>query len=44
VKALRRGASVDVAEAEVDDYLYMSPTGAREGGESSQILMRREGY
>jgi uncharacterized protein YegJ (DUF2314 family) len=44
VKALRLGSSVDVAEAEVEDYLYMSPTGAREGGESSQILMRREGY
>jgi uncharacterized protein YegJ (DUF2314 family) len=44
VKGLRRGATVDVAEAEVQDYLYMSPTGAREGGESAQILMRRQGY
>jgi uncharacterized protein YegJ (DUF2314 family) len=44
VKALRRGASVDVAETEVDDYLYVSPTGAREGGDSAQILMRRQGY
>lgn len=44
IKALRLGSSVDVAEAEVQDYLYMSPTGAREGGESSQILMRRQGY
>jgi uncharacterized protein YegJ (DUF2314 family) len=44
VSRLRLGSSVDVAEAEVEDYLYMSPTGAREGGESSQILMRREGH
>ena len=44
IKALRLGSSVDVAEAQVDDYLYVSPTGAREGGESSQILMRREGH
>jgi uncharacterized protein YegJ (DUF2314 family) len=44
IKGLRLGASVDVAEGEVDDYLYISPTGAREGGESAQILMRREGH
>lgn len=42
VSRLRRGSPVDVAESEVQDYLYVSPTGTREGGESSTILMRRE--
>jgi uncharacterized protein YegJ (DUF2314 family) len=42
VSRLRRGSPVDVAESEVQDYLYMSPNGTREGGESSTILMRRE--
>jgi uncharacterized protein YegJ (DUF2314 family) len=42
VSRLRRGSPVDVAESEVQDYLYMSPDGTREGGESSTILMRRE--
>jgi hypothetical protein len=31
------------AEPEVVDYLYLSPAGVREGGESSRILMRRQG-
>lgn len=43
VSALRRGSPVEVSESEVTDYLYMSPTGTREGGESNRILMRREG-
>ena len=43
VSRLRLGASVDVALSEVDDYLYMRPDGTREGGESSRILLRREG-
>jgi uncharacterized protein YegJ (DUF2314 family) len=42
VSHLRRGSPVDVAESEVQDYLYMGPDGRREGGESSTILMRRE--
>jgi len=42
VSHLRRGSPVDVAETEVQDYLYMGPDGKREGGESSTILMRRE--
>jgi uncharacterized protein YegJ (DUF2314 family) len=44
VSGLRRGATVEVPEAEVTDYLYMSPDGKREGGESSTILMRRQGH
>jgi uncharacterized protein YegJ (DUF2314 family) len=43
VSALRRGSPVEVTESQVTDYLYMSPNGTREGGESSRILMRREG-
>ncbi len=43
VSALRRGSPVEVTESQVADYLYMNPTGTREGGESSRILMRREG-
>jgi uncharacterized protein YegJ (DUF2314 family) len=42
VSRLRRGSPVDVAETEVQDYLYVGPDGKREGGESSTILMRRE--
>ena len=42
VSRLRRGSPVDVAESEVQDYLYMGPDGKREGGESSTLLMRRE--
>ncbi|HZH79627.1 MAG TPA: DUF2314 domain-containing protein, partial [Archangium sp.] len=42
VSRLRRGSSEDVAETEIQDYLYMGPDGKREGGESSTILMRRE--
>lgn len=44
VSRLRLGSPVSVPEAEVVDYLYMSPAGIREGGESSRILMRRQGY
>jgi uncharacterized protein YegJ (DUF2314 family) len=43
VSGLRRGSTVEVAPSEVSDYLYMGPNGAREGGESARILMRREG-
>ncbi len=43
VSALRLGSPVQVPEAEVVDYLYISPEGRREGGESSRILMRRQG-
>lgn len=41
VSGLRRGSTVEVAPSEVSDYLYMSPSGQREGGESARILMRR---
>ncbi len=44
VSRLRMGSPVSVTEAEVVDYVYMSPAGVREGGESSRILMRRQGY
>jgi uncharacterized protein YegJ (DUF2314 family) len=43
VSSLRLGSRVEIPEAEVVDYLYMSPQGTEEGGESSRILMRREG-
>lgn len=43
VSSLRLGSRVEIPEAEVVDYLYMSPEGRKEGGESSLILMRREG-
>ena len=43
VSSLRMGSPVAVPADEVVDYLYMSPSGAREGGESSLILMRRQG-
>jgi uncharacterized protein YegJ (DUF2314 family) len=43
VSGLRRGSTVEVAPTDVSDYLYMSPDGAREGGDSARILMRREG-
>jgi uncharacterized protein YegJ (DUF2314 family) len=43
VSRLRLGSPVAVPEAEVVDYLYVSPGGVREGGESSLILMRRQG-
>lgn len=43
VSGLRLGSSVSVPLTEVDDYLYMRPDGTKEGGESSRILMRREG-
>ncbi|MBN1208998.1 MAG: DUF2314 domain-containing protein [Myxococcaceae bacterium] len=42
VSRLRLGSPVDVADSEVSDYLYESPEGSREGGESSQILLRRQ--
>lgn len=44
VSTLRMGSPVSVPEAEVVDYVYMSPFGQREGGESSLILLRRQGY
>jgi uncharacterized protein YegJ (DUF2314 family) len=44
VSRLRLGSPVSVSEPEVVDYLYENPTGGREGGESSRILMRRQGY
>jgi uncharacterized protein YegJ (DUF2314 family) len=43
VRDLHLGSSVDVPLSEVGDYLYTSPEGKREGGESSQILLRRQG-
>jgi uncharacterized protein YegJ (DUF2314 family) len=43
VSSLRLGSPVAVPAAEVVDYVYMSPMGVREGGESSLILMRRQG-
>jgi uncharacterized protein YegJ (DUF2314 family) len=43
VSSLRAGSRVEIPEAEVVDYLYVTPLGAEEGGESSRILMRREG-
>jgi uncharacterized protein YegJ (DUF2314 family) len=43
VSRLRMGSPVSVPEAEVVDYLYMNSAGVREGGESSLILMRRQG-
>lgn len=43
VSRLRMGSPVSVSEPEVVDYLYLSPAGVREGGESSRILMRRQG-
>ena len=43
VSSLRAGSRVEVPEAEVVDYLYVTPQGTEEGGESSRILMRREG-
>ncbi len=43
VSSLRLGSRVEIPEAEVVDYLYVNPEGAQEGGESSRILMRREG-
>ncbi|HYH96330.1 DUF2314 domain-containing protein [Hyalangium sp.] len=44
VSQLRLGSTVSVPEPEVVDYVYMSPGGVREGGESSLILMRRQGH
>ncbi|WP_224250193.1 DUF2314 domain-containing protein [Hyalangium gracile] len=44
VSSLRVGSRVQVAESEVVDYLYVGPRGEREGGESSLILMRRQGH
>jgi uncharacterized protein YegJ (DUF2314 family) len=43
VSGLRLGSPVAVPAAEVVDYVYTGPTGVREGGESSLILMRRQG-
>ncbi|MFL5348180.1 MAG: DUF2314 domain-containing protein [Hyalangium sp.] len=43
VSSLRLGSRVEIPEAEVVDYLYMNPEGQKEGGESSLILMRRQG-
>ncbi|WP_224367225.1 DUF2314 domain-containing protein [Hyalangium versicolor] len=43
VSRLRVGSPVEMPEAEVVDYLYVSPEGKQEGGESSRILMRRGG-
>jgi len=43
VSRLRLGSPVSVSEPEIVDYLYENSTGGREGGESSRILMRRQG-
>jgi uncharacterized protein YegJ (DUF2314 family) len=43
VTGLRMGASVEATLQEVSDYLYTRPDGTTEGGESSRILLRRQG-